>query len=258
MDPTTPDRLATSRRHLLAGAGVMASALLGGCAAAAPSGAGSSVVASAGTVRSTTPTTDTADRTVYLTFDDGPVAGFTEQILAHLRASGVRATFFLVGNRMVGNPALVKRIIDAGHVVGTHSWSHQDFGTLNTEQARREIEQPITWLRTQLAHTSTLFRYPFGTSSREGDTALWQLGQRPHWWHLGPADWDPAVPDATIIKDVMDGVAPGSVIDLHDAAEGMPPRKGPTYLPGLLAQLKAAGYTFGVLDASRPYPGELD
>jgi peptidoglycan/xylan/chitin deacetylase (PgdA/CDA1 family) len=244
-----------TRRHVLGGVGAMA--LLGGCARTGTGSVPEAALAGSPASQAEPASMARSGKVVYLTFDDGPAPGFTEKILDHLKVGGVRATFFLIGKNMVGNQTLIRRMISEGHVLGTHSWSHPDFSELAPEQAHPEIERPITWLRTNVGYESTLFRYPYGNSSRAGDAALWQLAQRPHWWHIGPADWDPKVTDASIIEAVMRAVAPGSVIDLHDRAEGMPPRSAPTFLPGLLAQLKAASYAFGVLDSAKPYPGTL-
>ena len=61
---------------------------------------------------------------VYLTFDDGPEPGRTEEILDILDSRGAKAVFFLIGSRVGGNEALVRRMLAEGHRVGIHSWSH--------------------------------------------------------------------------------------------------------------------------------------
>jgi peptidoglycan-N-acetylglucosamine deacetylase len=196
-------------------------------------------------------------KVVYLTFDDGPTAGYTDQVLADLNAAGAHATFFEVGQRMVGNNSLIERLISAGNVIGTHSWSHPSFWALTQAQAYSEISQPVTWLQDNLGYHATLFRYPYGISSRAGDTVLWSLGLRPEWWNIEPPDWNLGESDAAIINDVMANVKPGYVVALHDGAEGTIGLRGgahPSYLPTLLAKLKAAGYAFGTLSYTQTYP----
>src|SRR2546429_28308 len=66
-----------------------------------------------------------------LTFDDGPNPTVTPQVLDILDRHHVQATFFLIGSRVAGNEALLRRMHQAGHEIGNHSWSHVDFTTLS-------------------------------------------------------------------------------------------------------------------------------
>ena len=69
---------------------------------------------------------DESRKRIYLTFDAGYENGATEQILDALKKHGVRAAFFLVGNYLEQNPALVQRMVREGHIVGNHTWHHYD------------------------------------------------------------------------------------------------------------------------------------
>ena len=64
------------------------------------------------------------DKTVYLTFDDGPVSGTTPKVLDVLKTRNARATFFLIGKNVPDNQDIVRRIIAEGHRIGIHSYSH--------------------------------------------------------------------------------------------------------------------------------------
>ena len=99
---------------------------------------------------------DKNDRSVYLTFDDGPIPESTPFILETLAKFGTRATFFMVGENVERHPELYQRIVDAGHRVGNHTYNHMGGAKHSiktyTDNARRADE---------LIH-SNLFRPPHG------------------------------------------------------------------------------------------------
>lgn len=197
-------------------------------------------------------------KVVYLTFDDGPLPGYTNQVLADLNAAGAHATFFEVGANMVGNERLIAQLIDDGNVVGDHSETHPNFATQPQSWAATysEMAGPAKWLKQHLGYKATMFRYPYGASSQMGNEILWTLGLTPEWWNIEAADWKPGVTNRQINAYIMKNVRPGFVIGLHDAAIGFATLRGghPGYLPALLNELKAAGYSFGVLKAGQHHP----
>lgn len=65
-----------------------------------------------------------ADNVWALTFDDGPTDGPTFRVLASLQKAKVKATFFVVGSRVISNPTVLKAVYDAGHEIGIHTWSY--------------------------------------------------------------------------------------------------------------------------------------
>ncbi len=71
-------------------------------------------------------TPPTLERTVALTFDDGPLPQNTPQVLDALRTLGVKATFFLTGSNVSAHPELARRIVTEGHAIGNHTWSHSN------------------------------------------------------------------------------------------------------------------------------------
>ena len=117
-------------------------------------------------------TGDSGRPSVYLTFDDGPHPERTARVLDQLAAAGARATFFVIGRRARKHPALLRRILNEGHALGSHTWRHWGARRLSTaawmndvRRGREEIEQ-ITGVGTDL------FRPPFGELT---PGALWQL-----------------------------------------------------------------------------------
>ena len=255
----TKQQAKSSRRQVLTAVGVSGAAFLAGCYAS-NGGSNSAGLAnkSAGLAKPVAPGTDNV---LYLTFDDGPTPGYTNQILAHLKAAGAHATFFQVGERMVGSEALVNQILAEGHQIGTHSWSHPDFTGLG-QPARTlaqfgvETQEQILRARDQQVactggYKSGLFRYPHFHRTNYGDLVLKQNGMIPVYADVAPRDYDLNVSDITIINEVATKVHGGSVVDLHDGSGAQPmQRPHPSYLPQLLVLLKAAGYRFGTLNVN--------
>ena len=80
-------------------------------------------------------------RTLALTFDDGPDPIYTPMVLDILRAQGVSATFFMIGERAERHPEIVKRIVSEGHEIGNHAYRHIKFATLPLQSQLAEIAQ---------------------------------------------------------------------------------------------------------------------
>jgi peptidoglycan/xylan/chitin deacetylase (PgdA/CDA1 family) len=92
------------------------------------------------------------DHEVVLTFDDGPLPKYSNQILDILAAHCAKATFFLVGRQANGNPEGVRKVRDAGHTVATHSQNHPvGMDRLPVDRARQEIDQGIASVTAALA-----------------------------------------------------------------------------------------------------------
>ena len=95
------------------------------------------------------------DKVVYLTFDDGPTPGITEWILAMLEKYDAKATFFVLGKNVEAYPDLFRRIVDAGHKVGNHTYSHQKGWGMSLERYIEDVD-----FANDLIH-SELFRPPY-------------------------------------------------------------------------------------------------
>ncbi len=102
------------------------------------------------------------DGVVYLTFDDGPIAKFTEPILDTLKANGVKATFFELGLYVNENPNLAKRVHDEGHTIGSHSYSHKKEIYSSFEKFKKEILDTETAIENATGEKPKFFRPPYG------------------------------------------------------------------------------------------------
>lgn len=148
-----------------------------------------------------------------LTFDDGP-AEDTGALLGVLAHHGVRATFFLVGERVSARRDLVARMAAEGHVLGNHSWDHPDLRTLSLESVREQLERTSDAIELAAGVRPEVFRPPFGyTSPAIEETAL-SVGMSTQLWDVDTADYaDPGVQE---VERAIASAPAGSVVLLHD------------------------------------------
>ena len=107
----------------------------------------------------------TKQKSICLTFDDGPHPVYTPKILEILAKHGVKATFFISGNKIQKYKKIVEQMISEGHEVGNHGYSHRNFIFKNKEYILNEIEQTDLLLRECGAGEEIVFRPPFGRMS---------------------------------------------------------------------------------------------
>jgi peptidoglycan-N-acetylglucosamine deacetylase len=190
-------------------------------------------------------------KVVYLTFDDGPTPGYTNEVLADLRAAGARATFFEVGTHMEGNRSILRQQLADGDQIGTHTWDHPDLAVLGRAQTVVEIEKARMLQIKYTGHDSGLVRFPYFIQGTYGSQVAVKDGLRVAWADVDPSDWNPRISDEQIIATVMADVYAGATVELHDGNGRNPgapfSHKTPSYLPALLSDLKAAGYSLGTL-----------
>jgi peptidoglycan/xylan/chitin deacetylase (PgdA/CDA1 family) len=198
--------------------------------------------------------TQASERVVYLTFDDGPSADYTSQVLADLDAVGAHATFFEIGINMRGNCPLMRQMLADGNQLGSHSWDHPLFPKLTQAQTVQEISAARALQVSCTGHDSRLFRYPYNQPSESGSLYLGQQDMISVDSGINVEDWDwKHVSDAQVITRVMAQVHPGAIIQLHDGTNVLGRDGGhPGYLPGLLRDLRKQGYVMLTL------PGQGD
>lgn len=163
-----------------------------------------------------------------LTFDDGPDPLFTPRILDALASAGARATFFVMGTMLERHPELGRRIVDEGHEVGNHTWSHENLTFLDADGIRDQIERAQQAITDTLGVTPVWFRPPRGAlpgaalrvASELGcDTAVWSVSRT-----ISQVGTPPEV-----LERLVDGLEPGAIVDLHDSigrGNFMPPFSG--------------------------------
>jgi peptidoglycan-N-acetylglucosamine deacetylase len=151
-----------------------------------------------------------------LTFDDGPDPEHTPPLLDLLAGAEVRATFFVLGDRAVRHPALVRRIIDEGHAVGSHGWSHAHPWWQSRQSAIEDVTKAAEALADLCGERVRWFRPPFGRLRRCMRIAADLEGQRLVLWSRSVIDWGPFGTPSGIQRRLR-AASPGDILLLHDA-----------------------------------------
>lgn len=189
------------------------------------------------------PRVETSQPVVALTFDDGPVPGATEEVLTKLGKHGVRATFFLTGAELAAQPALGRRIAEAGHEIGNHSFHHDRMMLKSWSFIRNEVEQTDALIR-QTGYSGEIhFRAPFCKKLFLLPLYLSRNDRKMITWDLEPDSWpDVAATPEGIVRHVVDGARPGSIILLHVMYKSR--RTSMDSVDGIIDGLKGKGYEF--------------
>lgn len=160
---------------------------------------------------------------VAISFDDGPDPEWTPAILDILRDRGVKASFFMVGERMEKNPELVERIVRDGHEIGVHTYTHPNLAEVSDERARLELNATQRLIETITGRSTFLFRPPYNADSQPHSPAelvpiqiAQGLGYLTVSSDIDPEDWSRPGVDA-IVQRVKEQRLQGNVILLHDA-----------------------------------------
>ncbi|WP_342349201.1 glycosyltransferase [uncultured Nitrospira sp.] len=128
-------------------------------------------------------------RHIAITFDDGPDLIYTPQILEVLKAYGVTATFFLVGEKIEQHKEMVRRIFDEGHELGNHSYTHPSFDFLSWKESVGEIEKTQFLLRAITGHPCQSFRPPFGKLCLGSIVGAWLANMTCVMWNVDLKDF---------------------------------------------------------------------
>lgn len=155
------------------------------------------------------------ERLIALTFDDGPTAGATDELLGGLAARGVRATFFLCGYRMEMFPELPARIAEDGHELAVHGFSHAYLQNLPQEAVAAELSDTAALISELSGCAARAFRPPGGLYSDAVRRAAEEAGLYLALWSVDPHDWRDR--DASLIaRRILSEARAGCVVLLHD------------------------------------------
>ena len=192
-----------------------------------------------------------AGHVVALTFDDGPNAAVTPQLLALLESEHVHATFFVVGRAVRAHPDLVRRMLSDGDEVGNHTETHAH---LNALFAPGGLDREIDDADAAIVHSTGLhpryLRPPFGARNFSALEAARKRGYTVVMWTdmLGSR-----VPDGA--QRLLGQIGDGAIVVLHDGDQGRDGAGGRTYEAGytreLIATLRARGYRFVTISQLR-------
>ena len=181
------------------------------------------------------------EKTVYLTFDDGPHPEATPFVLDALESHGIKATFFVLGKNVEKHPELFKRLKQEGHGIGNHGMNHPNGWTTSTDEFVEDVMlgKNIT--------ESNLFRPPYGKLTISQYRRLAQT-EKIVFWDVISGDFDPRTDKQAVINNVLKNVRNGSIIVMHDSEKAMNNLIGS--MNEIIISLKEKGYAFGTLQGS--------
>lgn len=193
---------------------------------------------------------DTARKVVYLTFDEGYENGYTSKILDALKASNVKAMFFVTLPYVNQNPDLIKRMYEEGHYVCNHTDHHLSMPSLTENEAKFNKElTSVADAFTQITSDKMppFFRPPMGHYSQKSLAMTKALGYQTVFWSFAYCDWKPeAQPDPVKAKKLMlDGLHNGAIYLLHAVS-----KTNAEILCDFIKEAEQMGYTFELLPIS--------
>ena len=158
-------------------------------------------------------------KTVALTFDDGPHPRYTEEILAVLAAYDVHATFFFIGMNVESHPEIARRVCLAGHEIGNHTYSHPVMKQTDPATVEAEINRTDALLRDIGCEAVELFRPPQGLFDEELPALLRRISKKAILWNIDTRDWEhPSSGD--ILTNIESNLRGGDIILFHDFVSG--------------------------------------
>lgn len=195
-------------------------------------------------------------KNIYLTFDDGPDTKTTPLILDILKKEDVKATFFVVGERLNYYPSTFKRIVNEGHKIGLHSYNHilkdlysSDLAFINQMQKTDKL------LQNKFNVKTSIIRFPGGTFKRLSPSLLSKIhncGYKVYDWNTSVGDgMYPSTPPDKLVENAISTKLKRNniIVLLHNRPNN---QNTVAALPKLIKHYKSLGYTFKVIDESTP------
>jgi peptidoglycan-N-acetylglucosamine deacetylase len=195
----------------------------------------------------------TVGEPVALTFDDGPDPRFTPAILDALDRSGVKATFFFLGERAKAHPEIVKRAASGGHAVGSHSFGHAGPSKKTVRLIASDYQRGREAIEEIVGKNVQLFRPPYGTMTARSVLAMRRVGLKPWLWSAEASDWRAGVSAEQLLRS-LSTVSAGDIVLLHDGVADRGPGIGEDrwatveMIEQLVKTLTERGMTFITLD----------
>ena len=181
---------------------------------------------------------DNAQKSVAITFDDGPDAEMTPRVLDVLRRHDVKAAFFVIGEKVRRNPQIVERMVGEGHIVANHTRSHRfDFPLSSYENVVREIGECSDAVEAAIGRRPKLFRPPFGVTNPSIGRTVRFLGLQCIGWSIRSLDTVSRRSRADVLERITERVHDGAVILLHDRCPG-----ADMLLDALIVRIRERGY----------------
>jgi len=159
---------------------------------------------------------DTDHPVVAMTFDDGPHPELTPKLLDLLKSRNIRATFYVVGRNVQAYPEIAKRIVDEGHEIANHTWSHPSLTKIGAARVKSEMDQTTEAIRKATGVTPKTMRPPYGATNAALNRRLNEEFKMPViMWSVDPQDWRYRNA-ARVSSHILSNAKPGDIILAHD------------------------------------------
>lgn len=178
-------------------------------------------------------------KSVVLTFDDGP-SRVLSSILDVLDGENVPAVFFWQ-SRLLYQERPWKRVLNEGHLIGTHTTKHLNLVKQTYENQYQDIRNSVKTIETITGDKVKYFRPPFGQYNNDTIKAAKKLNLTPVLWRVASMDWELQGNPEQIILNVVDNLEDGAIILLHELTQTL------EVLPTLIKAIKEKGYEFTLL-----------
>lgn len=199
----------------------------------------------------------TPNKTIYLTFDDGPTPQITDWTLQTLKQFNAKATFFCVGNNIENHPNIFQNILKQEHAIGNHTQNHVKGWRTKTTNYVENVLLTESVLKKQILNYNAskveanhglsvnLFRPPYGQITPKQGKRLTQLGYKIVMWDVLSFDWDSTISSNQCFQNVISKSKKGSIIVFHDSIKAS--KHMQFALPKVLEYFTQKGYTFKTL-----------
>lgn len=158
------------------------------------------------------------EKDVYLTFDDGPLDGYTDFVLKTLKEFNAKATFFCIGDNIRKHPGTFRKVIDAGHTVGNHTFNHLNGWNTSDEIYIENVRLCRSEMMKHGAPEPKLFRPPYGRIKRSQINSL-KNEYKIVMWDVLSYDYDQSLRPHKISNGIKQALRSGSIVVFHDSVK---------------------------------------
>ena len=186
------------------------------------------------------------EKTIYLTFDDGPTPEATPYVLDMLDRYRARATFFCVGDNIRKHDEIFKAVISGGHMIGNHTFNHLNGWKTPDEEYFQNIGDCHAIIhQTGYLRNQKLFRPPYGRIKWSQLNFLKQK-YKIVMWDILTRDYNPGHNPDALLKKILKSTVSGSIVVFHDSKKALPGLR--LFLEKFLKHFTLSGYTFSTLE----------
>lgn len=189
--------------------------------------------------------TDTQEKKIFLTFDDGPVPGPTEFVLETLKNFNAKATFFCIGDNVRKHPEVFAEVVHEGHAIGNHTFNHLKGWNYPTSEYLNNVslcatQFEVAGIPSSLSNSQQLFRPPYGRIKRSQIKAL--SNYRIIMWDVLTHDYAKSYSPQRCLSGSVKATRPGSIVVFHDSMKAE--RNMKYALPRYLDHFSGMGFSF--------------